>query len=298
MLAKIIESTPKMRAGHRAAILFVAGVFVFLRLLITTPVGWLIAAIIVYSLLPHLSPAGLLDWILGQDKETKVAFGTSALTVIGFLVAFSTAHSAWRAQQRALIQLATGNEIYAFFRQVWNDTLTLELFAERLVKTRQIVVSRKLPPADIEFHVSRLLENVRELEALRQRLSRASIEVHGLRAKHEVVLTSIATGPTAMHVAIEALSSIAERMWFPVPSPATDIPTAIAFLTICDPKAWQEFHGQAEKSRGTGEMAVSAINGFFVGHLVRPTIGSWNSLRKQTAEIVRENQKSESPRVR
>lgn len=149
MLAKIIESTPKMRAGHRAAILFVAGVFVFLRLLITTPVGWLIAAIIVYSLLPHLSPAGLLDWILGQDKETKVAFGTSALTVIGFLVAFSTAHSAWRAQQRALIQLATGNEIYAFFRQVWNDTLTLELFAERLVKTRQIVVSRKLPPADI-----------------------------------------------------------------------------------------------------------------------------------------------------
>lgn len=262
----------------RLAFLVGMSVLVFGKWLTQKPKGLLVLAITAYFAAPvilasrPLSFGELILWVDEQSPETKVAMSTVLVTVVGFLLAFSVAHSAWRAQQRTQIRLAAEDEIYAFFSEFCDLLLSLELYAEFLVEAHAEIKSDVVPDEGaVEFLANQVEEKTSKFWPDRARLSRMSIEVHALQSKHELVLAQQRFAMPAFEKIKAAVELVTQEMWFYAPLGMMDPIRRLALVSLRDPKEWAEFAQVCEERRTTIGVANGAIRGLILGELIHPT---------------------------
>lgn len=285
----------------RWVILVFTAVFLFLRWLISRPTGILIGTILAYFLLfrvtafKPLSPGEMLLWLASEPRDVTIAITTALLTIVGFVVAFSIAQSAWKSQRRTEIRLAASDEIYGFFQEAWDHLLTLGLYCDSLSEFHEMLHGSTADPALIAVKSQRILDSTQKFHQSRHRLSRMSIEVHSLRAKHEIVLSNQWFGIKLFQSALGSLELVVSAMWITAPVSIDDAQKLFAFVVSFDRAEWDSLSRIVDESRAKGMAATGALRGMMISDVIKPSAATFFHLRwstKQLTKLVRESSSS------
>jgi hypothetical protein len=277
----------------RVVVWTLMGCAIFIRWLFVKPLGFLVLALLAYFVVPRLtsitpmSAGGIVSLIASQPRDVTIAISTALLTIIGFVIAFSVANSAWRAQRRTEIRLAAAEEIYDFFREAWGHLLTLGLYAKFLGEVYEAAHAASLDAGRLEFEGQEIIRRTPQFTDSRLRLSRMSVEVHALRGKHELVLSEEWMALPAFKLAQQSLDKAADAMWFAAPEMADTPIRSIAFVAECDGNDWQKFVRIADENRLKGEMAASSIRGMIISDVIKPNAAMFVSFGRTTKDLLR-----------
>jgi hypothetical protein len=190
------------------------------RYIVRAPLTYLVAMILLYryrlshSASPPLTGAEFALWVDGLDSTMQAAILGSLVTVVGFLMSFSIGTKQWRSQKEAEILLQMTDDVHSFFSRAADSTRTLSRVASRLIKLQKLMNAGL--PLDVEgMTLVKLLEGdiLPMLEARRQ-LLRAAIEVHDIRSKYSVPITSSPIGYWGFQQATKYLERISELVYF------------------------------------------------------------------------------------
>lgn len=267
------------RYGRRVA-LFYTWLIVFCRWLLTRPVGMLSTVIGLYFLVPTL---GIQPLTLGQlailfdqqDSSTKQAVGTSLLTILGFLVALTTANAAWRSQRRVDIRISAAEEIYAFFEQVNDDLLKIELYADNVIDIQRLALLPGCDETELAHKIRFLLEGTDDMTQARKRVSRMSVLVHNLQSKHALVMAQQLRVDSCFNRAARALERVSGAMWGLIaPFETMDIAHARRFIEDLDDQTLYVVSRECEKCRVEAGAAANALRGIILGEIMRPTFAT------------------------
>lgn len=272
--------------------------YVFFKWLLGRPLGWLslvLAAYLwrtFYSASPPLKPSELLLWAAEQPTDVKTAIATVMVTVIGFLLAFSVTAQAWRIQKKTELRLAAEDEIYAFFQEAASHILTVNLYAEFLIETHQRVHAEPVPSVEELKHLAdRLLRETSSFTPARQRLSRMSVECHGIRSKHELVVSDQRFAMNQLVSMIAALNAASISMWFVAPEIGDDPDRKLKMVELSDPGPWVDAAKATDECRLKIEMGNGAIRGLMLGGLVGTSAQSALNFHKTSQFMVDDRKK-------
>lgn len=292
------------KRGMRSLFVVGGGLIVFVRWVISSPVGLLFTSLIFYFLTPVIfgykpySFYSLADWIISQNENVKIAIAGSLLTTIGFVTAFSISNSAWRLQRRVEVRLEVGKELHSFFREAWDSSLLLQLYAEEIIDARKALQDfSALPELErenfdwsvLESQIIFLKQRTARVIEERNRLSELAQKVHSIRSRYELVLSQSIILMKGFDSAQKSLVMISERMWFLVLDVNADIAHTFAFIHQGDSKSWEDFLAIAGDCRINGEVALGQINGKILGDLFTPNIWTIFSFNKIMRQIAKEN---------
>src|SRR5690606_6154661 len=102
--------------------------------------GILLLALFLYfnsSSLLDISPYNfdqLIFWLVSQSESSKAALLGSFVTVIGFMLAYATATSNWKAELRAYLKLQAAGDIHVFFSEFSSLATDCEIYASSLAR--------------------------------------------------------------------------------------------------------------------------------------------------------------------
>lgn len=193
---------------------------VIIKWLTSTLLGLLLLSLALYLIVPMAGPtepytgSELLAWFANLTDDTKVAIGTSLLTIIGFLIAFQTATKNWRDQLRAQYELAAAQKISAFFDRVLDNIIDAKLFAEQLLEAVELVATE----TDDE-KINKIIRYHAKLSddflKVRSELIGSPVEANRLRDEYLAILRSHLLGLKLFDTAVEAMEDIIEHVGIP-----------------------------------------------------------------------------------
>lgn len=157
----------------------------------------------------------LLNWLLNLSESYKVAFISSFITVIGFVVAFHTAATNWKNQMRIQVRYSLLNELSDFFYQFSGNMTTMHLFCVELVEVIELI--EEGDKKSIEYSLKTCYRKMDEYTSARDSISKSSVKVHLLKSKNHSTISNIATLPSQVDIAIKQIISISNCMWFKIP---------------------------------------------------------------------------------
>lgn len=292
------------KPGVKFLVIAAGGLIVFTRWVISSPVGLLFTSLILYFLTPMIfgyrpySFYGLADWVISQNENVQIAIAGSLLTTIGFVTAFSISNSAWRLQRRVEVRLEVGKELHSFFREAWDNSLVLQLYAEEIIAVKKSLQEFSALPeierqnfdwSTLESQVIFLKQRTTRVIEERSRLSELVQKVHSIRSRYELILSQSIILMKGFDRAQESLTLISEKMWFLVLDTNSDIAHTFAFIQRVDSKGWEDFLAIAEDRRMKGEMALGNINGKILGDLFAPNIWTLVSFNRIMRQISKED---------
>ncbi|WP_049630362.1 hypothetical protein [Cellvibrio sp. pealriver] len=202
---------------------FILMTFVLLyRFLFGSVVGILLCCIALYKLsgflfgVDPLNFDELMMWLVTQGETTKAAVLSSVITVIGFLIAYATATSNWKAQLLANMKIQAAGEIEVFFAECSRLSTDCSLYAEALVEAvDKIQKDCALDDAVFLAHYNR--EQSQIFIQKRQRLVSMGIDVHRIHGKYGALLLSSPGLKAELDSATKALTNIIDKVWINVP---------------------------------------------------------------------------------
>lgn len=223
----------KFQPSLSIALLYILTTFLFLyRFLFGNIYGIFITSLAVYYFSKSLfgiSPLGfdgLMQWIMSQSEVTKTAILSAFISVIGFLIAFTTATSIWKSQTLANLKLQAAGELHAFFDECSKLATDCKIYANFLVETvDKIQKGCSLDDANFLTHYN--FDKGELFKKQRERLCLLSIEVYGLLGKYTELILSTRNLKTNLDSAANALKRITERIWIQVPFPMENDPNPI-----------------------------------------------------------------------
>lgn len=211
----------KRAYGLAAKFMYVGGFLWFAcRYLVRAPLTYLVAMILLYrhrmsdSESPPLTVAELTLWVDGLDSTMQAAILGSLVTVVGFLMSFYIGTKQWRSQKQAEILLEMTDEVHSFFSRVADSTRNLSRVASRLIKL-QSKINAGMPLNAEGITLVQLLErDVSPMMEARRQILRAALEVHDIRSKYSVPITSSPIGYWGSQQAAKYLERISELVYF------------------------------------------------------------------------------------
>lgn len=196
--------------------------FYLLRSLTQTTFGVLILSSMFYVYLGHYSLSKpftfteLLTWLDLQPQDSKVAVGTSLLTIVGFIVAFDSANRSWKSQLQAQLKANAAGELESFFTQVQKLITDVEIYIEGVVHAYETIENED-PKDEVISSVQRAVSGNERFLANRRQLSQSLVEVHNLRGRNYSILSSELGLASTFDRASRALENIGNTMWFTIP---------------------------------------------------------------------------------
>jgi hypothetical protein len=155
--------------------------------------------------------AKLAMWFSELPNELQAGAIAGILTVLGFAIAFWSAHSNWLAQTRINLRLEAADEIYNFFRQASLDMLTVSRSLSLVTDIQQKIHTDKFVLQVDSIETCKLLDRYYPdfIDSL-ERLVRCQAIVHELRSKHLLVLANTSMGLTSFDNAQSILAGMNE----------------------------------------------------------------------------------------
>lgn len=239
--------------------------------------GFLALVTLIYGLMRitggHVLSLGQsVEWLLSLDPQIL-------LGVAGTIAAYAIAVNTWRQQKSLDLQLAAISEITAFFTRFNDLSRQLSQYSDQLLDLHKQLGG---PPAQLLPIAKHLLEHSHQATAVRAELSRMSIDVHNLRAKHELVITRGVMTSGAFVTASSALDRVSKAMWFSIPTRATDPAGFLHSAAFIDRKELATFGDTFDWSSERIAMSMGAMSGAALGRLLPPTFVSvfhlWKNL--------------------
>jgi hypothetical protein len=150
-------------------------------------------------------------WFSELPNELQAGAVAGVLTVLGFAIAFWSAHSNWLAQTRINLRLKAADEIYDFFRQASLDMLTVSRSLSLVTDIQHKMLVDKVVLPDESITACKLLDRYYPefIDSL-ERLVRSQAVVHELRSKHLLVLANTSMGLTSFDNAQKILADMEE----------------------------------------------------------------------------------------
>jgi len=263
-------------------VLLVVPLSLALRFFAGTIFGALIFSAILYWYAWHFGDSKPLTfpqlflWIDQLQIEAKTAVATSLLTITGFLVAFHTATSNWKAETVANLKIHVANEIELFFNEASRLIVEARLYVESLVEAVNLF-NEQGPSPEVVFKIEYTQQQAQKFFSTRDRLSAMSIEVHRIASRHYSVLSTVPSAIQDLDICATAFSKIAQKMWVRVPNVQTNQPNLAAqfvyqvnvnectgFVACCD-RNYDKINGLSGGMRGL--LLTAIINASFSSFL-------------------------------
>lgn len=264
--------------------------WISVRLLVASMLGLLFLSIAMWVVAPTMldiepwSPAQLIVFLSELPDNYKIAVTASLLTIGGFLVSFHVAAVNWRRQMQMQLRLEAANDIEGFFAEAMMNVSSLQISLGQAVDIYDEIIANPQSP-HIRIRLEHWLEQCHELIAKRTRLSRMSIEVHRLSAKHHVVLSTVWGSATTLDRAIESFGRIAANMWVALPLGARGAPNATElFVRYVDRAAYSSFVTLCERESPVIHGFTGGVRGQLLAPIVGVTISGFALMLKKRKE--------------
>lgn len=227
----------------------------------------------------------LILWIEDRSEGQKIAIITTAITLLGFVLAFWQASLIWKDQKRTEIRLLACDEISEFFNKAWEAALVVAFHAESIAELKRDMQEN---PADVDSVMSNarhMLNKTQEFTESRKELSRLVVKVHVLKDRHFLVLSQHYMLMHAFDVAKSRLEDISRKMWFFAPLSADDPGHYLRMLAAEEGTDFVAVAQSIEESRTQGSAASGALRGGVLGNLFPPSVFSWFELRESMKKV-------------
>lgn len=221
----------------------------------------------------------LLQWVLALDPEVLMA-------ALGLIAAYAVAVSTWRQQKRVELQLSATAEIVMFLQRASALALQLDLYADRLSELHRKIDGEQVTAKGLQFDATYLHAQVPTIVSARAELSQMSVDIHALRAKHEMVISNSVLTSKVFDSAVASLDAVVSSMWFGLPLFANDGESFLRALALQDPGDFSSFANAVDVHRARIDAAAGALMGYAHGKVFPLTFASVIRLWKTSAYFI------------
>lgn len=295
VLKDLFKTYPKQALATGTWFFIIWGVLAIIwRIATATLWGSLILLLVIYASLMRwadprpLTMGELADWAAKLDPTASSTLLAAILTIVGFLVAFRSAHTTWKLQQLGTLRIAAAEEMHVFFQDVANALVTMELHVEQLLDLKRDISQGKDFEA-LESSARWLNSQSQNYLEARQTLREKSVHFHGLRAKHDLVVSGKQVARIALSAVTTQMEIVGTAIWVQVPTGSTDEEMTLNWVANCDGVVWHEFISTSMGARYKILGAAGAIRASLFNDVLQPnvsTIKRLHELGKQIPEIV------------
>lgn len=250
-------------------------VFLVFRLLLGSIFGVFISSVILYvfmSVWGDVKPFDfpqLILWVDELPNESKTAVFTSLLTILGFLVAFSTARLSWKEEALANLKLNAAEDIELFFNEAIKLSNSAEIYVRSVVEVFELCNKDEMD-SDLIFKLKYLSENTQKFFETRERISLLSVESHRILIKHSSTLSTLVGSAKAIEYSTKCFGEISEKIWVKIPHiKYFDRDSVINFIDKVNIDECRAFISSCEKNQ---ELIMAATGGVR-GALLAPVVG-------------------------
>lgn len=160
----------------------------------------------------------LLMWIDAQSPDTITSLAASLITVVGFLIAFSTADASWKRQAFFSMQDRAATEIEVQYSEIIDLLISTKIFCESLVEL--VHSSDSQTDAETERKIAAMLPAMDQFDAERERLNELRSSVWNLSVRFNAVLVRSWGSREMLDHCHARLGKTVHRIWFSLPSPS------------------------------------------------------------------------------
>lgn len=226
---------------------------------------WVLAA----SGVDVLTAEQLVLWLDDIEPEYKAALVTALVTVAGFIFAFHSATANWKNQLNAQLKAQLAGELEEFFGPLSSDINEASIYAKQLVETVN-KIQNGASFAEATFSIRYLQDQQNGFLSARNRIVKASIEVHRLIGRSYNILSSGWGTVNQIRLAASRLSKISEVIWIQLPVVDLDDPDHIqVFLNHVNISECLQLINACEENSAT----MSGLVGGLRGYLLAPIVG-------------------------
>ncbi len=260
------------------------------RFLFTRAVGILIVAIVLYTFSEGLlgvtafGPGELVIYLSSLEKDYKIAVISSLITVIGFLLAFSTSSAAVKEQLLLQYKSQVAEEVSSFADDVCTVLTAIRIKADLIIECKAQIDKCPSSPETV-FVIDYLSERSDELKSEITRLSALVSSGHSLKGRHSILLSANNRLDVSFSKALQIISKLSEGAWLFIPSSSvTSAEEAEIFAKHLDVNKAEQFISLYR----SGYPKISELCGSVRGALLSGVLGlTWGNLRAVLAIMFR-----------
>lgn len=264
---------------------------VSIRWLTSTLNGALTISVAAYAYLYYFGvsqPLGwgeLITWFFGLGIEAVSLISAAMLAIVGFYITFDSAHENWLLQRRIELRIEMAKELEEFFNEASGLLIKLGIFANSTVSLWTHVSDNGLDDEAVS-KADYLVTQIPGARHTRTRLSEMSVEVHRLRGKNLMLLSSHWGAVDALDRVISNFSDACSKMWFPFPDSSHETygPTLALFLRI-DPLKTQSFMDWGDDQFGAMNAELGRLRGQLLAPISRASTATIFFMFKNTDEL-------------
>lgn len=163
----------------------------------------------------------LIMVLFSLNETMQAAIVSSLITIIGFIVAYATASSNWKAQLRGTLKSEASCECIQFFNVTHSLVTQCDIYANSLKSTLDKIANGS-PKSELLFHVGYNRKKTNEFIANRDAIVANSINAHTFLAKYNSLLINTTGVKSNLDLAISSLTVVSQDIWFPIPYEVTE----------------------------------------------------------------------------
>lgn len=251
---------------------YVLYIFVLLgfiwRFLTGTLFGTFIFLLIAYFSLESLfgirplTPIELFSIFDDIEKDDRALLISSALTVIGFLVAFGVATNTWKQQTQANLRLQAARDIQQTYHPISTLIVDVQIFANSLLKLGDKISDEEKEATDFDYQ--HLFTQYDKFEIDRKAFCSAHRESYQIGSIYSHQLFASWNLWERIQDLGDELQELNALIWFPLPILAVDHPNrAEIYLNTLDRKKIKEWIDSSEIAHDR----INGISGLVSGRL-------------------------------
>jgi hypothetical protein len=209
------------------------------------------------------------------SESMKAAIVSSLITIIGFIAAYATASSNWKAQLKGTIKAEASFECVQFFKEAHSMITQCDIYANSLKSTVEKIQSDN-PKSELLFHTNYDRKKAKEFILNREGIVAKSINSHTFLAKYNSILINTNGVQSNLDLAISSLTVISRDIWFTIPYDVTEDDDQIStFVSQIDIDSLDRFLKTVKEHHNALSFHPSAA----AAVLMDPIVGSsWNML--------------------
>lgn len=193
------------------------------QFLLSSSYGILVTTGLLYYFSPALfgvepySSQQLFLFLSTVDKEYKIAIISSVITVIGFLLAFSSSRAAVKSQLLLQYRTAVADDINDLVNQASYLANAIKIKSDLLQNLKERIARNSFDP-ELPGEVKHILSLSEELNSEIRNLSNLVSSAYSLSSRHSALLAAQAKLDVTFNNIIICMRQLSEASWFYIPN--------------------------------------------------------------------------------
>ncbi|HEP8365904.1 TPA: hypothetical protein ACRNSX_004716 [Pseudomonas aeruginosa] len=209
--------------------IFKSMLYTIIQFLINSPTGILLLSCTLYLFLEYndqrvFGPSELALWLSGQNDEVIGSIIGTIVTVLGFIIAYSSGMTAWKKQQYYIMKQDLYKDIDKFSSKFLSLITSCKIFINSTLKLKEdIDAGRNIEKS--KFMLTYMVDQFRQWSENQCTLASMEEEYCDILIRNAPVIISINKVSKRLDIAEAAISKVVENSYISIPpgiSPITD----------------------------------------------------------------------------